>query len=98
MPELWLMLVNSVSGENKTARMRIWRALKASGPWHYATACICCRNPRAPEQYLSNNRKKSSQPAVWRTSSHSTPMTMRSNASSSAYSIAVPTMPSSSGG
>ena len=33
MPEsqLWLMLVNSVSGENKTARMRIWRALKASG-------------------------------------------------------------------
>ena len=25
------MLVNSVSGENKTARMRIWRALKASG-------------------------------------------------------------------
>jgi len=27
----WLMLVNSVSGENKTARMRIWRALKASG-------------------------------------------------------------------
>ena len=28
---LWLMLVNSVSGENKTARMRIWRALKASG-------------------------------------------------------------------
>src|SRR5438132_1541631 len=31
MPELWLMLINSVSGENKTARMRIWRALKASG-------------------------------------------------------------------
>src|SRR5207302_8076587 len=33
MPEsqLWLMLVNSVSGENKTARQRIWRALKASG-------------------------------------------------------------------
>src|SRR6266480_4658340 len=29
--QLWLMLVNSVSGENKTARMRIWRALKASG-------------------------------------------------------------------
>src|ERR1700676_5577519 len=28
---MWLMLVNSVSGENKTARMRIWRALKASG-------------------------------------------------------------------
>ena len=27
----WLMLVNSVSGENKTARMRIWRRLKASG-------------------------------------------------------------------
>jgi len=27
----WVMLVNSVSGENKTARMRIWRALKASG-------------------------------------------------------------------
>ena len=27
----WLMLVNSVSGENKTARMRIWRALKACG-------------------------------------------------------------------
>jgi hypothetical protein len=27
----WLMLVNSVSGENKTARMRIWRALKATG-------------------------------------------------------------------
>lgn len=25
------MLINSVSGENKTARMRIWRALKASG-------------------------------------------------------------------
>ena len=25
------MLVNSVSGENKTARMRIWRALKSSG-------------------------------------------------------------------
>jgi hypothetical protein len=33
MPEsrMWLMLVNSVSGENKTARMRIWRGLKASG-------------------------------------------------------------------
>src|SRR5882762_10377232 len=29
--QLWLMLVNSVSGENKTARMRIWRALRASG-------------------------------------------------------------------
>jgi DNA-binding transcriptional regulator PaaX len=27
----WLMLVNSVSGDNKTARMRLWRALKASG-------------------------------------------------------------------
>jgi hypothetical protein len=27
----WLLLINSVSGENKTARMRIWRALKASG-------------------------------------------------------------------
>ncbi len=27
----WLLLVNSVSGENKTARMRIWRALKSSG-------------------------------------------------------------------
>ncbi len=27
----WLLLVNSLSGENKTARMRIWRALKASG-------------------------------------------------------------------
>ena len=27
----WLMLVNSVAGENKTARMRIWRALKSSG-------------------------------------------------------------------
>src|SRR5437868_5832489 len=27
----WLMLLNSVTGENKTARMRIWRALKASG-------------------------------------------------------------------
>lgn len=27
----WLMLINSVSGENKTARMRIWRGLKASG-------------------------------------------------------------------
>src|SRR2546423_1591119 len=30
-PQLWLMLVNSVSGANKTARMRIWRALRASG-------------------------------------------------------------------
>src|SRR5260370_6628915 len=29
--QVWLMLVNSVSGEAKTARMRIWRALKASG-------------------------------------------------------------------
>jgi hypothetical protein len=28
---MWLMLVNSVTGENKTARMRIYRALKASG-------------------------------------------------------------------
>jgi hypothetical protein len=27
----WLLLINSVSGDNKTARMRIWRALKASG-------------------------------------------------------------------
>lgn len=27
---MWLMLVNSVFGENKTARMRIWRALKGS--------------------------------------------------------------------
>jgi hypothetical protein len=30
-PQPWLMLVSSVSGENKTARMRIWRALKSSG-------------------------------------------------------------------
>ncbi len=30
-PNAWLMLVNSVAGENKTARMRIWRALRASG-------------------------------------------------------------------
>jgi hypothetical protein len=30
-PDPWLMLVNTVSGENKTARMRLWRALKASG-------------------------------------------------------------------
>ena len=30
-PHAWLMLVNSVSGENRTARMRIWRALKSSG-------------------------------------------------------------------
>lgn len=29
--QAWLMLVNSVAGENKTARMRIWRALKSSG-------------------------------------------------------------------
>jgi hypothetical protein len=29
--DAWLLLVSSVSGENKTARMRIWRALKASG-------------------------------------------------------------------
>jgi hypothetical protein len=29
--QTWLMLINSVSGENKTARMRIWRALKSSG-------------------------------------------------------------------
>jgi hypothetical protein len=28
---MWLLLVNSVSGENKTARQRIWRALRASG-------------------------------------------------------------------
>jgi len=27
----WLLLVNSVAGANKTARMRIWRALKAGG-------------------------------------------------------------------
>jgi hypothetical protein len=27
----WLMLIGSVTGQNKTARMRIWRALKASG-------------------------------------------------------------------
>jgi hypothetical protein len=27
----WLMLVNSAPGANQTARMRIWRALKASG-------------------------------------------------------------------
>lgn len=27
----WLLLVSSVSGENKTVRMRIWRGLKASG-------------------------------------------------------------------
>jgi len=27
----WLTLVSSVSGDSKTARMRIWRALKASG-------------------------------------------------------------------
>src|SRR5215475_15008278 len=27
----WLLLVSSVSGDNKTARMRIWRALKACG-------------------------------------------------------------------
>lgn len=29
--QAWLLLINSVSGENKTARMRIWRALKSSG-------------------------------------------------------------------
>ena len=28
---MWLLLINSVSGENKTARQRIWRALRASG-------------------------------------------------------------------
>ena len=27
----WVLLVNSITGENKTARQRIWRALKASG-------------------------------------------------------------------
>ena len=27
----WLLLVSSVAGDNKAARMRIWRALKASG-------------------------------------------------------------------
>lgn len=27
----WLMLVTSLAGQNQTARMRIWRALKASG-------------------------------------------------------------------
>ncbi len=27
----WLLLVSSIAGENKTARQRIWRALKASG-------------------------------------------------------------------
>lgn len=33
MPEIppWLMLVISLSGQNATARMRIWRALKAAG-------------------------------------------------------------------
>jgi len=30
-PKSWLMLVSSVAGENRTARMRIWRALKSSG-------------------------------------------------------------------
>jgi len=30
-PCAWLLLVSSISGENKTARQRIWRALKASG-------------------------------------------------------------------
>ena len=29
--DAWLLLVSSISGENKTARQRIWRALKASG-------------------------------------------------------------------
>jgi hypothetical protein len=27
----WVLLINSITGENKTARQRIWRALKASG-------------------------------------------------------------------
>jgi len=27
----WILLVNSIAGDNKTARQRIWRALKASG-------------------------------------------------------------------
>ena len=27
----WVLLVNSITGENKTARQRIWRALKATG-------------------------------------------------------------------
>lgn len=27
----WLMLISSVSGQNQTARMRVWRALKACG-------------------------------------------------------------------
>lgn len=30
-PVAWLMLISSVAGENKTARMRIWRALRDSG-------------------------------------------------------------------
>ena len=30
-PAPWLLLVSSVAGDNKSARMRIWRALKASG-------------------------------------------------------------------
>ena len=27
----WLLLISSIAGENKTARQRVWRALKASG-------------------------------------------------------------------
>jgi len=27
----WLLLISSLSGQNQTARMRVWRALKASG-------------------------------------------------------------------
>jgi len=38
MPELWLMLVNSVSGENKTRAAHLARAPRQAGPWHYATA------------------------------------------------------------
>jgi len=51
------MLVNSVSGENKTARMRIWRALKASGPWRYATAYICAKSESARASICRTSRR-----------------------------------------
>jgi len=52
------MLVNSVSGENKTARMPFWAALKASGAVRYATAYIFAEIRERPSSICRTSRRR----------------------------------------
>jgi hypothetical protein len=47
----WLLLIVSLPTSSATARMRIWRALKALGCVACATAPTCCRRPSTSRRY-----------------------------------------------